>query len=85
MLIGEIQKNSTEKIQVSTASYKGHNFIDVRVYYEDDNGEWRPTKKGITIAPEKVDDLVNLIKKAKEAIGIEECPSLEGPMTKKEC
>lgn len=71
MLIGEIQKNSTEKIQVSTASYKGHDFIDIRVYYEDDTGEWRPTKKGIAIAPKKTDDLINLIKKAKEAIGEE--------------
>lgn len=81
MLIGEIQKNTTEKIRVSKESYKGHEFIDVRVYFEDDNGEWRPTKKGIAIAPEKVDDLIKLIKKAKEAIGIEECPSLEGQMT----
>lgn len=74
MLMGEIQKNSTEKIKVSTESYKGHDFIDVRVYYEDDTGEWRPTKKGIAIASEKVDDLIGLIRKAKEAIGIEEVP-----------
>lgn len=74
MLIGEIKKNSTEKIKVSTESYKGHDFIDVRVYYEDDTGEWRPTKKGIAITSKKIDDLINLIKKAKEAIGIEEAP-----------
>ncbi len=62
MLIGEIQKNTTEKIRVSKESYKGHDFIDVRVYYEDDNGEWRPTKKGIAISPDKVDELINLLK-----------------------
>jgi hypothetical protein len=66
MLIGEIQKNSTEKIRVSIESYKGHEFIDVRVYYEDDTGEWRPTKKGIAIAHDKVDELLELLRKAKQ-------------------
>lgn len=68
MLMGEIQKNSTEKIQVSTASYKGHDFIDIRIYFKDDAGEWRPTKKGIAIAPEEVDDLINFIKKAQKRL-----------------
>jgi len=66
--MGEIQKNSTEKIRVSVASYKGHGFIDVRVYYEGDTGEWRLTKKGIAIASKKVDDLIKLIEKAREAL-----------------
>jgi hypothetical protein len=61
MLIGEIQKNSTEKIRVSIESYKGHEFIDVRVYYEDDTGEWRPTKKGIAIAPDKAVFIYSLL------------------------
>lgn len=32
MMIGEIQKNSMERIRVSTVEYKGHAFIDARVY-----------------------------------------------------
>lgn len=65
MLIGEIQKNSTEKIRVTISEYKGHEFIDVRVYFEDDNGEWKPTKKGIAISPDKIDEVISLLKKAK--------------------
>jgi len=48
---------------VSKQAYKGYEFIDVRVYYEDDNGEWRPTKKGIAIAPDKIEELISLLKK----------------------
>ena len=66
MLIGEIQKNSTEKIKVTLSEYKGYEFIDVRVYYEDDSGEWRPTKKGIAIAPDKVKELMDLLTRAQE-------------------
>lgn len=64
MLIGEIQKNSTERIRVSTEVYKDHEFIDVRVYFDGGSGELKPTKKGIAIAPEKVNALIDLLKKA---------------------
>jgi hypothetical protein len=68
MIIGEMPKNSTEKVRVSIEEYKGYSFIDVRVLYEDDAGEWKPTKKGITVSPEKADNLIELIKSAKEAM-----------------
>lgn len=63
MLLGEIQKNSVEKIRVSSTSYQGHSYIDIRVYFEDDQGEWRPTKKGVTISPSNVDDVIKILKK----------------------
>jgi hypothetical protein len=59
--LGEIQKNSTERIRVSRRSYEGHEFIDIRIFFEDDTGEWKPTKKGITIAPDKVKKLVDIL------------------------
>ncbi len=63
-IIGEIQKNTAEKIRVQWETYKGVRFLDVRAYYEDGSGEWKPTKKGIAIAPDKIDALVDLLKKA---------------------
>jgi len=44
----DIQKNSLERIRIQRSEYKGHELIDIRVYYEAENGEWKPTKKGIT-------------------------------------
>ena len=61
MLIGEIAKNSIEKIMVSLSEYKGFTFVDIRVHYEDGTGEWKPTKKGVTITPDKIDELVELL------------------------
>ena len=65
MLIAEIEKNSTERIRVTVTEYKGHKFIDCRVYYEDNQGEWRPTKKGISLNLETIDGVAEAIKKAK--------------------
>lgn len=66
MLIGEIQKNSTEKIRVTVSEHKGYKFLDVRVYYEDDSGEWRPTKKGITVSKDNIETLVNFLNEGKK-------------------
>ncbi len=69
-IIGEIERNSMERIRVSVETYKNHIFIDLRTYFEDDEGEWRPTKKGITIQPDKVDEVNDLIKKADEVVRV---------------
>jgi hypothetical protein len=46
----DIQKNSLERIRIQRSEYKGHELIDIRVYYEAENGEWKPSKKGITFS-----------------------------------
>ena len=46
----EIQKNTLEKIRIQRTNFNGHELIDIRVYYESNTGEWKPTKKGITFS-----------------------------------
>ena len=48
--IHQFAKNATEEVRVSLTEFKGHKLIDLRIYYEpEEGGERRPTKKGITI------------------------------------
>ncbi len=51
-LIATIGKNADEEIRVSLREYKGHPFIDIRVYWKPAEGEPGPTKKGVTLNPE---------------------------------
>ena len=44
----EIRKNKSEVIRIQLKEYEGHKLIDLRVWYEDENGEYKPTKKGIS-------------------------------------
>ncbi|MGW8272929.1 MAG: transcriptional coactivator p15/PC4 family protein [Thermodesulfovibrionales bacterium] len=65
MIIGEIERNETERLRVSAESYRGKDYLDIRIYYlEQSSGEWKPTKKGVTLAPEKIDEFSALISKA---------------------
>ncbi len=55
--VKEIQKNSREIIRISESEYQGNKFIDCRIFY-DDNGEWRPTKKGISFSHKIAQEVV---------------------------
>lgn len=49
-IIGEMEKGWNEKLIFSVSEFKGKQYANIRIYYEDDEGEWKPTKKGITVA-----------------------------------
>ena len=46
-IIGEIQKNKSQKIIVATNEYKGRQLVDIRVHYEDDD----TTQRGACCIP----------------------------------
>lgn len=69
MILGEIERNPTEVLRVSLENFKGRDYIDLRIYYQDDNGEWKPTKKGVTVAPDKIDSIIEFFTKAKDELG----------------
>lgn len=67
--IGEIQKNSTNKIRVSVREYKGRQFVDVRTFFQNEvSNEYGPTKKGIAISPDKITELIRLLSEADKRI-----------------
>ena len=53
-----IEKNSRESVVVSETEYKGNKYVDVRVFYKDTDGNLKPTRKGVSLRPEKVAELV---------------------------
>jgi hypothetical protein len=56
-IVKEIQKNKREIIRISDGEYEGHQFIDLRIWY-DDNGEYKPTKKGISFNPSLAKEVI---------------------------
>jgi hypothetical protein len=77
-LITQIKKNSNEVYRIFEKEYEGYRFIDVRIYYMDKNsGEYKPTKKGISIMPNNVGEIIEGILKAMEAMGFSKEPTLD--------
>jgi hypothetical protein len=68
VVIAEIQKNPTEIIRVSIEEFRGSTFVDCRVFWKADNGEWRPSKKGIALNAGCIDPVIEALQKASKAL-----------------
>jgi hypothetical protein len=47
----EIPKNTREAIRFRLGEYKGHIFVDMRVFAVEDGKDPAPTKKGLAVSP----------------------------------
>jgi hypothetical protein len=57
----QIRKNKNEVIRIQLKEYKEHKLIDLRVWYEDEEGEYKPTKKGISFNRNLAVNMANAI------------------------
>lgn len=62
----EIKKNKTNYVQIELREYEGHPYVDVREFYDGEDGKRMPTKKGITFNPKLAEQvaeaLLNVVK-----------------------
>jgi hypothetical protein len=57
-LILELQKNSRERIRIAHTTYKGRPYIDMRVWYVDGAGDYRPSRSGVSIRPDQIGEVM---------------------------
>jgi hypothetical protein len=67
-LVARIAKNPTEEVRVSLTSYRGHDLVDIRVFFQDEQGEWRPTKRGVSLSVDSFAELREAVVKAEEML-----------------
>ncbi|MGF6663829.1 hypothetical protein QF000_005497 [Paraburkholderia atlantica] len=44
-------KNANERLRVDVKEYRGNTYIDIRVWYVTDDGDYRPSNKGVMFKP----------------------------------
>jgi len=76
-LLAQFDKNSTEIVRISRTTYREHELVDLRCFYQDDQGAYQPTKKGLTLKPEVFAELVACSVKALDKLGLD-VPELDG-------
>jgi Transcriptional Coactivator p15 (PC4) len=60
----ELQRSKAMRLRVSRSEFKGRVYIDVRQYYESEDGSWRPSSKGISL---RIDELAEVARAISEA------------------
>jgi len=53
-----IKKNSRESIVISKNVFNNIPLVDIRIHYKDENGDLKPTRKGISVREENLDTLI---------------------------
>lgn len=66
-IIADVQRSETEVIRISTREYKGVPYVDLRIFFKDKTGEYRPTKKGLTVRKEQIHEIAKAVCLAEEA------------------
>ncbi len=56
-----LEKNSRESLVINQTEFKGVKLVDVRVFYKDENGDLKPTKKGVSVRLEQLDALIKAL------------------------
>lgn len=56
-----IEKHECERIRIGINEYEGKEYIDIRQFFQIEEGEWRPTKKGFTLPLDKLAELKEAI------------------------
>lgn len=59
----DINKSDDIIIRISENEYQNRKFIDVRQFYKDSEGEFRPTKKGVTFSLDLLEDVIKGLRK----------------------
>jgi Transcriptional Coactivator p15 (PC4) len=72
MLIGKINARTREKILVTIQEIKKIKMIDVRVYHTSEDGEMVATPAGVSLSPDQVEQVIELLKEAKRRVAGEQ-------------
>ena len=72
IVVSNFKRNATEEVRVGIKEFRGRRYIDLRIYYMDDKGEWKPTRKGISLATDFMPELKDAVLGLEKVLAEEE-------------
>jgi len=68
VLVKVIDKGLGSRVHIRVSKFRDRDYLDIRNFYETDDGEWKPTRKGIAIPVDLYDELIEALTEAKGEI-----------------
>ncbi|PIE53020.1 transcriptional regulator [Candidatus Fermentibacteria bacterium] len=69
--IAQLEKGE-DIVRVALTEFRKRQYIEIRTYYMADDGEWKPTRKGITLNPDLMREVHQALGKALKELESEE-------------
>ena len=54
----KLEKNKSEVVHITPSAYAGYDVVNIRIYAKNKQGDWVPTKKGVTLNVDKIPELI---------------------------
>ena len=67
-IVHHLEKRDDERVCFSVSEYKGHPYLSIRIHFRGDDGEWHPTKKGVTLSVEQLADIEGGVAALRQAV-----------------
>lgn len=64
----DLKRSDTEIVRLEITEYKGEHYLNIRIWYLDKDGEWKPTKKGVAIRPSQFSDFKKFVLEAEQEL-----------------
>ncbi|RAS35856.1 transcriptional coactivator p15/PC4 family protein [Paraburkholderia bryophila] len=64
----DIRKSDSERLRITVSEYRGRTFIDLRVWYSVDSGEFKPGRAGVSLRPYQIAEVTQGLLLASRAI-----------------
>jgi hypothetical protein len=62
-LIGSVSRQRREEIRVSVRQVQGVRWLDLRIFYESETGEMKPSQRGVSLSPNEWKELRSVLQK----------------------
>jgi len=67
-VIKDIEKGRGEVVRIEISEYKGATLFNIRIWYQDSNGEFKPTQKGISVSPDLIPEIKEALEEAERRL-----------------
>ncbi len=68
VLVRVIDKGVSGRIHIRLSKFRDRDYLDIRNFYEGEDGQWLPTRKGVAVPVEFYPELMEALGTAKELI-----------------
>jgi hypothetical protein len=65
-VVYEFEKGNQEIVRASVSDFTGKHRADLRVYFQTGDGAWHPTKRGLSLTVDMVEELQKAVAKLAE-------------------
>jgi len=63
----EFDKGNQEIVRASVSDFAGKRRADLRVFFQTEDGAWHPTKRGVSLTVDMIEELQKAVDKLAEA------------------